>query len=751
MLRLFVPRIRNRKVRTLAPASATATPKSAAAAKPAATPTRAPITPLTSAAIAAIETMESRTLLSGNGLAATYFNNADLTGSTASRVDATVNFDWGTGSPTSAIGADTFSARWTGSVVPTKSETYTFYTSSDDGVRVWVDGKQVINDWTVHAPREDKGTISLVAGKQYNIKVEYYEQSAGAVMKLLWSSPSTAKAVIPQSQLYSTAAATAVTPPASSTPTPVPAPSTGAGTGTGLAAVYYDNADLTGKTAARTDGTVNFTWSAAPISGIALDTFSTRWTGQVQAQKTEEYTFYTQSDDGVRLWVNGVQIINNWSAHGSTENSGKIKLTAGAKYDIKLEYFNRSGNGTAQLKWSSPTTAKAIVPRTQLYSTTAVTPPSSVPPTSTPTPTPPTTSTGGITSTHGLLATFFNNLDFTGNQISRYDSSVQYDWGTSSPHEVIGKDSWAARWQGQVVANKSETHTFYITSDGGARLWVDGKLVINDWGDHAKREVSGQIYLTAGRHDIKMEYELTSGSAVMQFRWSTPSIAKNFVPNSNLFAAAPPALNLAVPPVSANTGFKVYTSKQVNFRPGGATDKSLTVDGYRISKIPIDTKGLNIAVTDLVPGQKAFAYKNITIKNTEISDIYRTPGFHNDFIRIAGAAGRQDVPMNITLENIKIHDGQAIPILITDGDYDTIVIRNVSITNCTVAQLQINTQNVGSVKRIIVENCPGLSVAITGRPGTVGQVFVRNSPGSRVADSLMADGRRTGALMTIMP
>jgi hypothetical protein len=474
----------------------------------------------------------------------------------------------------------------------------------------------------------------------------------------------------------------------------------------------------------------------------------------VQAQKTEEYTFYTQSDDGVRLWVNGQQVINNWTAHGSTENSGKIRLEAGKKYDLKMEYFNRSGGATAQLKWSSPSTAKQIIPESQLYAgavstpTTPVTPPEG----STPTPVPPpATNPGGVTGTHGLLATFFNNLDFTGNQVSRYDATVQYDWGTSTPHEVIGRDSWAARWQGQVVANRAETHTFYLTSDGGARLWVDGKLVINDWGNHSKREVSGQIYLAAGRHDFKMEYILTSGSAVMQFRWSTPTTAKNFVPNSNLYAAAPPALSLAVPGVSPFTGYKTYTNSQVNFRPGNASDKSLTVDGYRISKMPINAKGLNIAVTDLVPGQKAFAYRNITIKNTEISDIYRTPGYHNDFIRIAGAAGRQDVLMNITLENIKIHDGQAIPILITDGDYDTIVIRNVSITNCTVAQLQINTQNVGSVKRIIVENCPGLSVAITGRPGTVKEVFVRNSPGSRVADSLMSNGTRTGALMTILP
>jgi hypothetical protein len=679
-----------------------------------------------------IESVESRLHLSGNGLLATYFNNADLTGSSFSRIDATVNFDWGTGSPNAAIGADTFSARWTGQVQAQKNETYTFFTTSDDGVRLWIDGKQVINDWSVHAPREDKGTIALQAGKNYNIKLEYYDQQYGAVMQLRWSSASSAKQVIPQSQLFSS------TPVAS--PAPPPAPVVGAGNG--LLATYFDNADFTGKTVSRTDKTVDFNWSnGSPDASLGADYFSARWTGQVMAQYSQQYTFFTQSDDGVRLWVNGQEIINDWTDHPSKEDSGKITLQAGVKYDLKLEYYDAQFGAIAQLKWASASTAKQIMPQAQLFSTSPV-PPSDIPPTPAPGPT---------TTVHGLLGTYYNNTDFTGSSIARYDADVAFDWGTSSPHEVIGKDSWSARWQGQVVAARSELYTFAITSDGAARLWVDGKLIVDDGIEHAKRERSGQIALTAGRHDIKLEYVMLTGSAVMQLRWSSPSIAKQFIPTASLYAAAPPVLSLPVPPVSPFTGYNKFSTTQVNFRPGSPTDKSLLVEGYRISKIPIDTKGLNIAVTDLVPGQKAWAYSNLTIRNTEISDVYRTPGFHNDFIRIAGAAGRQDVPINITLENIKIHDGQAIPILITDGDYDTIVIRNVSITDCTVNQLQINTQNVGSVKRIIVENCPGLSVAIIGRAGTIGECFVRNSPGAGVSDSLNQQGTKSGVRFTILP
>src|SRR3954469_12832197 len=81
----------------------------------------------------AVEALEGRVLLAGSGLAGAYFNNATLSGSAlATRVDKTVNFNW-SGSPgVSGIGADNFSVRWTGQVLPRYTGAYTFLTNSDD-------------------------------------------------------------------------------------------------------------------------------------------------------------------------------------------------------------------------------------------------------------------------------------------------------------------------------------------------------------------------------------------------------------------------------------------------------------------------------------------------------------------------------------------------------------------------------------------------------------------------------------------
>jgi glucan endo-1,3-alpha-glucosidase len=139
---------------------------------------------------------------SGTGLSGQYFDNKDFTNPKISRTDSIINFNWGSGSPVSSMGPDLFSVRWTGQVQSKYSEIYTFYTNSDDGIRLWVNGQQIINNWTDHGPTENKGTISLVAGKKYDIKLEFYENGGGAIASLSWSSASQGKQIIPKAQLY---------------------------------------------------------------------------------------------------------------------------------------------------------------------------------------------------------------------------------------------------------------------------------------------------------------------------------------------------------------------------------------------------------------------------------------------------------------------------------------------------------------------------------------------------------------------
>jgi CSLREA domain-containing protein len=140
----------------------------------------------------------------GTGLAATYFNTIDLSGSVVLSRNEAVNFDFGNGSPGSGVNSDSFSARWTGTVTIPTTGNYRFQTNSDDGVRLWVNGTQVINNWTVHAPTNDtSGTLSFTAGQVVSLRLEWFEQFIGAVIRLRWQTPSTpgSFAPIPIAQL----------------------------------------------------------------------------------------------------------------------------------------------------------------------------------------------------------------------------------------------------------------------------------------------------------------------------------------------------------------------------------------------------------------------------------------------------------------------------------------------------------------------------------------------------------------------
>jgi len=142
---------------------------------------------------------------------------------------------------------------------------------------------------------------------------------------------------------------------------------TTAGAGGGAKAEYFKGMDLRNLVLTRTDPQINFNWgSGEPDPLVGADSFSVRWIGEVEAAFTETYTFYTNSDDGVRLWVDGQQLVDNWIDHSATENSGKIDLIAGQTYSIQMEYYENGGDAVAELRWSSPHTPKQLIPQAAL-------------------------------------------------------------------------------------------------------------------------------------------------------------------------------------------------------------------------------------------------------------------------------------------------------------------------------------------------------------------------------------------------
>ncbi len=129
-------------------------------------------------------------------LVGTYFNNMYLTNAVFSRNDGTINFNWAFGSPDPRINSDNFSVRWVGQLVPSFEGTYTFTATSDDGIRVWIDGQLIIDSWVDQAQTDHTNSFYLTAGVRHDLKVEYYENTGAAVAALSWSGPETAKEIV---------------------------------------------------------------------------------------------------------------------------------------------------------------------------------------------------------------------------------------------------------------------------------------------------------------------------------------------------------------------------------------------------------------------------------------------------------------------------------------------------------------------------------------------------------------------------
>ena len=148
--------------------------------------------------------------------------------------------------------------------------------------------------------------------------------------------------------------------------------------GTGLKGDYYNNLDFGSLKVSRTDPTVNFNWAyGSPDPSMGPDTFSVRWTGKLLAPETAAYQFSTLDCNGARLWINGVQVLNDFLTHPLRWKDGtSINLTAGRKYDVVLEYFQNTGAAVAKLKWTGPSFAGAngvVIDQAWLYDGSAVT------------------------------------------------------------------------------------------------------------------------------------------------------------------------------------------------------------------------------------------------------------------------------------------------------------------------------------------------------------------------------------------
>lgn len=278
----------------------------------------------------------------GTGLRGEYFDSDDFSGpAKLTRVDPAIDMDWGANAPDPAVRADKFSARWRGTIRAPVSGKYRLFATADDRVGVFVNGARVIEN-------NGSAEVSLKANRPVGIRVNYVENQGEAKVKLEWQSEKVPRQVVPSRYLNP--------------------PTDGADetdSDAGLRGEYFSDQNLKDLQQVRTDAEVNFNQDASPVDPT-LNAFSVRWTGTVRTIDAGKYTFYTFSDDGVRLWVNDKQIIDNWKPNPGVEDAGSVQLPADSAVPIRMESYNTIGGWAARLMWEGPDIDKQVVPADRL-------------------------------------------------------------------------------------------------------------------------------------------------------------------------------------------------------------------------------------------------------------------------------------------------------------------------------------------------------------------------------------------------
>lgn len=139
----------------------------------------------------------------GNGLTGRYYNGINFDAHRLTKIDTTINFNWASTAPNSAVGIDNFSIRWTGQIEPRVTGNYTFFVNSDNGRRLTINDQIVIDKWIEDYNVEYTGSIFMAEGNKYDIQLDYFETIGGASCKMEWESAMQPRQVVPKSQLYS--------------------------------------------------------------------------------------------------------------------------------------------------------------------------------------------------------------------------------------------------------------------------------------------------------------------------------------------------------------------------------------------------------------------------------------------------------------------------------------------------------------------------------------------------------------------
>jgi hypothetical protein len=433
-------------------------------------------------------------------------------------------------------GPDTnFAARFVGQIEIPADGVWSFYLGSDDGSVLFIDGEPIIEQPNRQGFRTRTNFVTLDEGL-HDLEVRYFQGPGHTGLVLEWDGPgSGGREVVPASALSS----------------PAEEPVFDAG-GDGLWAYWYDNASH-----ARNVGQID--WTQPDIVetiqrpsfrrtrgsfrvGGPKDMFAARFVGVIDIDEPGRWTFELGSDQSAILLINGDPVVVDDRGHGYRWRSGRKTLGVG-EHTIEIRYWEGWSHAGLGVAWKSPSASYSTIIPSSAYR---------------PGPGASNPSSGG-----GLRV-------YNHNRVRHARSVGQVDWSDYDSVDTVQNiyypktrgsfdaggpsDDFAKRFVGKINIPRSGMWSFGIGSDQSARLFIDGVPVVNDAGSHSFRWRYGNKSLSAGEHDIEVQFLESRSEAGLVLTWKGPGSSFEQVIPSSAFSqnTIDPELNVG------GSGLRVY-------------------------------------------------------------------------------------------------------------------------------------------------------------------------------------------------
>lgn len=333
-------------------------------------------------------------------------------------------------------------------------------------------------------------------------------------------------------------------------------------------AEYFNNRNFSGAAVVdRYEDKIFYDWGeGSPDPAINVDNFSARWNGNIYLDQSTIWRFVATTDDGMRVFIHNEPIIDVWydsQAHTVTVD----RYLAAGTYPIRVEYYEAGGGAVAQFSWAP------------------------------------------ATSINNWKGEYFNNTSLAGQPVLiRDDAAVNFEWGTASPAPgTVPSDNFSVRWTRAQHFNAG-SYRFTVTTDDGARLWVNNQLIINAWFDQPATTYTADLFLPGGVVPVRMEYYDAKDDATARLSWTpvsgsttapaalTPAAVNwDAVYYNNFSLDGSPAMSRVDPQIHFTWGssspqpnlvnadrFSVRWTKNINFSPGLHTFKTTVEGGVRL-------------------------------------------------------------------------------------------------------------------------------------------------------------------------